>query len=253
MENTNENYNLNPQEYFDKVKEKKHKITDEELNRYYDTCLQLIDKYRVTGQTKGLRKLIFHIETIEKEREILQLGVDTFVYRDDIEEYIDKVEKKTVKIIELSRYEREIPDEIVEVIRKVKDKFDRMYVVFTDYTGKVEKQVTEERRKKDPILFGTFQDLNNTDTVVDRFYFLGDWVDEYCDLTLDKMVAQVKKEQNKDILHKMTTPTDIKQLKEELEQLEPTSNGLFRMSNTEKKPNLFSRVRTAIVGDKKNG
>ena len=37
------------------------------------------------------------------------------------------------------------------------------------------------------ILFGVFKNNSN---VADRFYFLGDWVDEYCDLTLDKMVEQ---------------------------------------------------------------
>ena len=38
-------------------------------------------------------------------------------------------------------------------------------------------------------MFGVFK---NQRSVADRFYFLGDWVDEYCDLTLDKMVEQYK-------------------------------------------------------------
>lgn len=29
--------------------------------------------------------------------------------------------------------------------------------MFTDYTGRMERQVEKERREKDPILFGTFQ------------------------------------------------------------------------------------------------
>lgn len=85
------------------------------------------------------------------------MGITTFIYRDDIEEYIDNIAKDTVKIIELENYEREIPDEIVAIIEQVKDKFDQLYVLFTDYTGKVERQVEKERRQKDPILFGTFQ------------------------------------------------------------------------------------------------
>lgn len=120
------------------------------------------------------------------------MGITTFVYRDDIEFYINNVASDVVKIIDIENYEREIPDEIVDVISKVKDKFDQLYIVFTDYTGAVERQVAQERRQKDPILFGTFQE-GSTRSVIDRFYYLGDWIDEYCDLTLDKMVNETKK------------------------------------------------------------
>lgn len=184
--NSNEN-ELTPSEYFNIVKDKKQHITDEDLVKVYDNCLTLLNKYKITGQTKGMKKLIFHLECIEKEREIVKMGINTFIYKDDIEKYIDNIAKDVVKIIELENYEREIPDEIIETISQVKDKFSQLYVVFTDYTGKIEQEVVKERREKDPILFGTFQD-KNTRTIIDRFYFLGDWIDEYCDLTLDKMV-----------------------------------------------------------------
>lgn len=141
MSNTENLSELTPQEYFDQVKERKNHITDEALVKVYENCLELLNKYKITGQKKGARKLLFHLECIEKEREIVRMGIDTFIYRDDIEEYIDNVAKDTVKIIELENYEREIPDPIVEVIAAVKDKFDQLYIVFTDYTGKVERQV----------------------------------------------------------------------------------------------------------------
>ena len=174
----NEQRELNPSEYFKIVKARKQTITDENLSRIYDNCLELLNKYKITGQTAGMRKLLFHLESIEAEREIVKMGITTFIYRDDIEEYIDNIAKDTVKIIELEKYEREIPDEIVTIIEQVKDKFDQLYILFTDYTGKVERQIEKERRQKDPILFGTFQN-ERTKTVIDRFYFLGDWEDEY--------------------------------------------------------------------------
>ena len=116
VENHNELTELSPSEYFEQVKERKNHITDEDLQKVYDNCLELLNKYKITGQKKGMRKLMFHLECIEKEREIVKMGIDTFIYRDDIEEYIDNVAKDTVKIIELENYEREIPDEIVELI-----------------------------------------------------------------------------------------------------------------------------------------
>ena len=40
-----------------------------------------------------MRKLMFHLECIEKEREIVKMGINTFIYRDDIEElfYFDGI------------------------------------------------------------------------------------------------------------------------------------------------------------------
>ncbi|MEC2525846.1 hypothetical protein P9X78_27380, partial [Bacillus thuringiensis] len=135
----------------------------------------------------------------------------------------------------------EIPDDVVAVLETVKDKFDQFYVVFTDYTGKVEKQVTKERRDKDPILFGTFQDEKSR-TVIDRFYFIGDWEDEYCDLTLDKMVNKVQTSKGKNISMTIKTPTDIKELKEQLSLLEEHENR-FIMGNKQK-TGFFQKIST---------
>lgn len=243
---------LTPQQYFEEIKDRKHHITDAELVKVYDNCLDLLNKYKITGQQKGMRKLMFHLECIEKEREIVKMGINTFIYRDDIEEYIDSVAKDTVKIIELENYEREIPDEIVEVVAAVKDKFDRLYVVFTDYTGKVERQVEKERREKDPILFGTFQNPSNR-TVIDRFYYLGDWEDEYCDLTLDKMVNETEKAGKRNIVKTISTPKDIEELREQLSSLSEI-NGSFIVSTPEAKPKkrgFFANIKTFLTGKKK--
>lgn len=37
-----------------------------------------------------------------------------------------------------------------------------------------------QKAKKDPILFGVIRNS-------DKLYYIADWVDEYCDLTLEKM------------------------------------------------------------------
>ena len=235
------NQELTPSEYFEIIKGKKNTIDDQELVNIYDNCLTLLNKYKITGQTKAIKKLIFHLETIEKERSIVQAGIDTFVYRDDIEEFIENISKDTVKIQDLESYEREIPDDVVAVLETVKDKFDQFYVVFMDYTGKVEKQVTKERRDKDPILFGTFQDEKSR-TVIDRFYFIGDWEDEYCDLTLDKMVNKVQTSKGKNISMTIKTPTDIKELKEQLSLLEEHENR-FIMGNKQK-TGFFQKIST---------
>lgn len=52
-------------------------------------------------------------------------------------------------------------------------------------------------------------------------YFIGDWVDEYCDLTLDKMIKEVvEKEGNpngkSDYLFDIESTSDIKKIEEKL-------------------------------------
>ena len=124
--------------------------------------------------TESLKKIDFLVDVLSKEEKLIEIGVTTFIYKDVIEDYIENIADKTVKIIEMSRYMRKIPDDLVEVVDKTKELFDEFYVVFTDYTGQEERKVEKERRDKDPILFGAFKNGSN---VSDRFYFLGDWVD----------------------------------------------------------------------------
>ena len=154
---------------------------------------------------------------------MVDLGINTFIYKDDIEEYIDEVASNQVVIKDLASYERDIPDEVVEALEKVKPYFDEFYIVYTDYTGKESKQVQKERREKDPILFGVFMDRNKA-VQNERFYYIGDWVDEYCDLTLDKMVAEMKDTLNKNIVNKIDIPKSEDELKEQLNNLKVEEN-----------------------------
>jgi hypothetical protein len=222
---------ITPSQYFDFIKNAKNNITTEVLKNSYSTFISLAEKYKKLGQIESMKKLCFLADVITKEEKLIEMGITTFVYKDVIEDYIETVADKTVKIIELSRYMREIPDELVDMIEKSKDIFDELYVVFTDYTGKEERKVEKERRDKDPILFGVFKNDGN---VADRFYFLGDWVDEYCDLTLDKMVEQYKNK--KGISPKVET--SIPQNGEELVEL------LKQYKIDEKKKNSFIQIES---------
>lgn len=240
--NEDKKLDITPFEYFEGVKDKINEIDLGYLNNLYDNCTVLLKKYQITGQVKAAKKLQFHLESLIKEIDIIQLGINKFVYRDDIEEFIDHVSDKPVKIIELENYDREIPDDIVDLIEKVKDKFDRMYVVFTDYTGETTKRVEKERREKDPILFGTLQS-KETNTVIDRFYYVGDWIDEYCDLTLDKMVYQMKNKKQIDIARELKIPETLDELREQLTKLDFTKNNQIRLSDA-KKVKLLDKVKS---------
>ena len=258
VEDKNKEKEITPSQYFDYLKGAKNVITTEALKKSYDTFIKLAEKYQKLGQVESLKKLCFLADTLVKEEKLIELGINTFVYKDTIEDYIENVADKTVKIVELSRYMREIPDELVDTIEKSKELFDEFYVVFTDYTGKEERKVEKERRDKDPILFGVFKNQTN---VADRFYFLGDWVDEYCDLTLDKLVEQYKDKMKVSPVVTTSIPESSEELvallktykidtkKEQsyvtLNEAQSLPVASFVVDNgSEKKPGFFQKVRS---------
>ena len=177
---------MTPSEYFSYVKGKKNHIEEEDLRQIYENALNMIKRYQITGQTKSIEKLKFLLDIIELEIPIVKAGYNQFVYRWDVEEYIDKISDDSVFIIEMKNYEREFPDEVIDKIVKAKEVFgDNLYVIYTDYTKKTQRKVAKERRERDPILFGA---LVKNRVAYDRFYYICDWEDEYCDISLDKIV-----------------------------------------------------------------
>lgn len=248
---------LTPNEYFKILKSKKNNITRADLKQCFNNIIALGDKYRKSGQIRNIKKLAFLTEVLKKEEQLITLGLNKFIYRDDIDEYIQQVGNRVVKIIEVKEYTREIPDEIIEVMDKCKNIFDEMYILFTDYTGREERKVEQKNRDKDPILFGVFQKRGTERgefEVCDRFYILGDWVDEYCDLTIDKLVLEMKRNP----VHTSEIPKSYDDLIETLKSYVPSSNiknsfiiedngnpiETISGKDTAEKKNFFDNVRT---------
>lgn len=246
-----QNIEITPENYFKIIKSKKHTTELKELEEFRKNSIYLLEKYRRTNQISGMKRLMFIINTIEKEAKAVRAGIDQFVFKSDIEDFITNVSSKVVKIIELENYPREIPDHIIEKYEKVKDIFDRFYVVFTDYTGEIERQVEKRKRDKDPILFGAFH--NKEERVLsEKFYYIGDWIDEYCDLTLEKMVTKMKDEKSKNIAHELYTPSSLDEIREMLDSYvykngeyvyEPKQKHIKNPNKTTKKEgNIFKEI-----------
>ena len=228
---------LTPTDYFDKLKGMKKYIDNEEILNEINICLELMKTPKMLGQKKMLEHLYHQMVIRIRESFAILNGYQLYVLRDDIVYYIDKIAKKTVKIIELENYVREIPDDVAYKIYSAKEKkyklpitdkdedengtinvegisdvidkdiiekeypiFDDFYIVFTDYTGEAERTVEKEKRDKDPIVFGVIYHTNKDRVPTNRLYYIADWTDEYCDLTLDELCKQYKSKNNKNIL-----------------------------------------------------
>jgi len=229
------------EEFFHNVKELKHEMTDENINQIYDNCLFLLNKYKGTNQVDAMKKIIFFIDIIEKERTLVKMGFSTYINRQHIDFFIKGIKGNEVTFLELARFQREIPDDIVKKVELTKSIFDNFYVLFTDYSKMHKKVQARQNINYDPIIFGVFEDENN---VMDRFYFIGDWIDEYCDLTLDKMVSICKKE-NVDIIKKIYTSDKLASIKKELDSLE-FKNGKYVKIKIKK--SLFQKIKDFLNG-----
>ena len=215
----------------------------------------MLEGFIITGQKESAKKMIYHMETIEKEHELVKLGVTTFVYKEDVTDFINNISDDVVKVIELESYQRHLPEEAIQAVAKTKHLFTEFFVVFTDYTGESEKKVEKERIEKDPILFGVFFD-EEQDVAIERFYFLADWEDEYCDLTLDKMVSIMKSNDEDDPRHTIESPQTLEELKVTVHNMETANrdgNILSVDSDSAVRPEpipFFKKVKTFFSRNK---
>ena len=183
-------------EYFNGVKTKSQKLMDDKLIQELQYLPSQIEELIQLGQTGLADKLKKNIVALTKERILIANGFDTYVYRNDVTKYIELVKDKKVFICELEKFPRLIPESAKKLLMKARslNVFQDFWVVYVDYTGDSDKTLTEkekaERKKnRDPIIFGTFEKPEQAQ--IDKMYFICDWTDEYCDLTLDKMVKKL--------------------------------------------------------------
>ena len=184
---------MEPTDYFNSLKRKVNLMDSDELNNMLTTVESALIQADSVGQTSVVERLVFARSHIAREIKAQMLGIQRYVYKSSIVEFIDKVEPKgSVKIIELERYPRIIPEANLKEIQRVQSArlFDSYCVVFTDLSDE-EIETPEEKnfrdRNRDPIVFGYYS-KEKTSLRSDRFYLITDWEDEYCDLTFDKMI-----------------------------------------------------------------
>lgn len=198
--------------YFDFVKGMKQETNSENVKNMLDACEQMLEMFEITGQVSAAKKAAMTAKVLKKDLELYDKGITKYVHLDDISKYLDKVQDHSVKIIELRNFPRLIPTEVLMKYMPVKDLFDEAFIVFTDYTEKTEKkdtvaaamgktstaaEVEKKRKEKDPILFGAIKVEEETKSMrgntYEKLYYIADWVDDYCDLTFDKLVEEMGK------------------------------------------------------------
>lgn len=192
---------IHPQLYFKFVKSKMTKLEQKEMHERLAKLQVLVRQAEDLEQKALYEEFARKIAICVREQELNVCGIEYIVNKVSISKYKDKVKDVDIKFKKLEEYDRPIPANVTKRLNKFKKlkMFDNYMVLYLDYKEKIDidnkkKAVAEVKtnkqkiKEKDPILFGTL------DYEPDKLYFIADWVDEYCDLTLDKFLQTIKKD-----------------------------------------------------------
>lgn len=202
----------NTREVFLKTKGARTTVDPVALDAYKETLEQYIASFDATGQESAKAKATWLLSLVDKERELMEMGFNKFVYRSKLVKFVKEHKSRAIQVVSSVDYLRMIPEEARAAIERTKHIFDDHVIVYTDHSIKAKAHAV--RREPDPILFGIFSakimpdgtttplktsashaEVFNSNTagfpvMSDRMYFLADWEDDNCDLTFDQMLEE---------------------------------------------------------------
>ncbi len=161
------------------------------------------DRAKATGQTAFAEKLEKDRKRIHKELDILKAGFKYYVDEKDIVSNKSKLPAE-LKMTEIKNYVRFIPLPVLQALMNAIDKkvFSNFIIMHYDPNDDGEQMTKKEVEKaKDPILFGVAKHSR-------KLFFIADWIDEYCNFTLDKLLASLEKDESEAIISVDTIVND---------------------------------------------
>lgn len=153
----------------------------------YESAIEHLKK---TGQIALLEMMEHQLEIHSAETKLYALGFRKVVTEENIIQFASK-SSKDLCMDWIKNFARSIPPKAVDA-KMIADEnliFDNYVILHCDplKDGKmltVQEEVVEEQKKKDPILFGVIAGSN-------KLYYLASWIDEFCDLTFDKIIEKL--------------------------------------------------------------
>ena len=177
-----ENYEFDAIKFFSLVKatSKESAFTyRDRVSNYLKALHNAVDM----GQTALQEDLLKGLITNKYESALFAEGYYYVIDEETIVDFIKKCEKG-LSLDYIKNFVRPIPQEVADKISKLNELeiFDNYVVLHYDPEKTAYKETEYERAKrKDPIIFGLIAGSK-------KLYYVTDWIDEHCDLTLEKFV-----------------------------------------------------------------
>lgn len=141
-----------------------------------------IEQAKLAGQTARVERLEKARDIVNKESLLRSQGFNKFLPEREAVEFAEKCQKG-LRLDWIANFTRPIPEDVIA--NKVKADnlmiFDNYVVMHYDPdTQAFALTKAQEEAKKDPILFGVIEGVR-------KLYFIGDWKDDICSLTLEEI------------------------------------------------------------------
>jgi hypothetical protein len=242
---------IGPKLYFNYVKSKLTKTQTKRLRSRLQKLQSLVKSAEENGQKALYETFSRMLVVAVREASASACGYDVYVDKADIEKFRYIVtenpesHRNPVYFKKLEEFSRPIPAKVAKVIKSVQSKglFDELHVLYLDYTNEVVKSTKEKIREKDPVLFGKFSYDDS------RYFFITDWIDDHCDLTLSKFVDTLKENNKEYETQKLEdiTPEYLERIKLEInereERLKTTNPSNYRANMAEEDRAELKRLK----------
>jgi len=152
-----------------------------EISEHYEKALL---QAKTLGQSALVQKLADAVQVVRGEAHLIVVGLKQYVTERQIVDFYEKTgEDKCLKLTWIKNFNRIIPEDVYEAKKKADERkiFDNYVILHYDPLNTGEAMTKEEiEKKKDPILFGLIKNSR-------KLYYVADWKDDYCQLTLEEM------------------------------------------------------------------
>jgi hypothetical protein len=179
---------ITPKEFFESVKNSAEELVL--ANERFASYEKAIAHLKRTGQIAILERMEYDLEIHRAETQLYAIGHTKVVTEQNVVDFGSKACRE-LRLDWIKNFSRLIPEKVLEAKEKCDENliFDNYVIMHYDpYKDGVLQTVDEIKaqiiKEKDPILFGVIAGSN-------KLYYVGDWVDEYCDLTFDKLVEKL--------------------------------------------------------------
>ena len=186
-ERRQEKKKMNPSEFFGEITSalKYNKFDDSKYFKRVDGYLATIENAKKAGQDALIEKLEDEIELVKLESLLYGAGSTKTITEEQVVEFYKK-SKKGLRLDWIKNFTRIIPNKVINHKLKI-DKlkvFDNYVILHYDPNEKSYSLTKKE--KEDPILFGVIRGSR-------KLYYIADWKDKYCDLTLETLIDEFGK------------------------------------------------------------
>ncbi len=180
-ERRNEVSEITVEEFFKSIKNSAEELVL--VNERYESYESAIKHLQQTGQQTILERMSLDLEIYKAESQLYATGRRKLITEQNVIDFAKKA-PRALELTWIKNFTRSIPKKVVDIKVRMDELgiFDNYTILhFNPYGTGSELTEKEKENQKDPILFGVILGSQ-------KLYYVGDWIDEYCDLTFDKMV-----------------------------------------------------------------